>query len=85
MLVIKIDDEVLTFDSKTGGWVSSDEVLATVLNGMLPDDLGSPQTTFSEGGNEGTILRHLQTIWTDLKVVAFEPEPPPDDEPGVIY
>ena len=33
MLVIKIRDEVLSFDSRKLEWVSSDEVLASVLNG----------------------------------------------------
>ena len=84
MLVIKIRDEVLTFNP-AGEWVSSDEVLAAVLNSMIPDEFGNPSVVFSEGGNEGLILGHLQTIWPELEVVAFEPEPPPPERSGIRY
>ena len=86
MLVIKIDGEVLTFDPEKVEWVSSDEVLASVLNGMIPyDDISGVHTPFLEGGKEGVVLDHLKTIWPELKVVVFEPEPPPPDIPGVVY
>ena len=81
MLVIKIRDEVLTFNP-AGEWVSSDEVLAAVLNSMIPDEFGHPSVVFSEGGNEGLVLDHLKTIWPELEVVAFEPEPQPEEVPG---
>ncbi len=85
MLVIKINDEVLTFDLYELGWVGSDEALASVLNGMLPEEIGSPQMAFSTEGTEGAVLRYLQKIWPELKVVVFEPEPPPPEIPGVVY
>ncbi len=84
MLVIKIRDEVLTFNP-VGEWVGSDEVLAAVLNTMIPDEFGNPAIVFSEGGNEGLVLNHLQLIWPELEVVAFEPEPPPPERPGIKY
>lgn len=85
MLVIKINDEVLTFDLRKLEWVSSDEVLASVLNGMLPEEIGSPQMAFFTEGTEGAVLHYLQKIWPELKVVVFEPEPPPPDIPGIVY
>ena len=87
MLVIKRNDEVLTFDLYELEWVSSDEALASVLNGMLPEEIGSPQMDFSNDGTEGSVLRYLQKIWPEdeLKVVVFEPEPPPPEIPGVLY
>ena len=85
MLVIKIRDEVLSFDSRKLEWVSSDEVLASVLNGMLPEEIGSPQMAFSTEGTEGAVLHYLQKIWPELKVVVFDPEPSPPDIPGIVY
>ena len=85
MLVIKIRDEVLTFDLRKLEWVGSDEVLVSVLNGMLPNGIGSPQMAFSNDGTEGSVLHYLQKIWPELKVVMFEPEPPPPDRHGVLY
>ncbi len=85
MLVIKIRDEVITFNP-VGEWVSSDnKALAATLNAMFPDDYGNPAIVFSEGGNEGLVLDHLQLIWPDLKVVVFEPEPPPPERSGIRY
>ena len=84
MLVIKIRDEVLTFNP-VGEWVSSNEVLAAALNVMIPDEFGNPAIVFSEGGNEGLVLNHLRLIWPELEVLVFEPEPPPPDIPGVVY
>ncbi len=85
MLVIKVCDEVLIF-GPDGEWVSSDnKVLADTLNAMFLDDYGNPAIVFSEGGNEGLILRHLQTIWPELEVLVFEPEPPPPERPGILY
>ena len=86
MLVIKIRDEVLSFDSRKLEWVSSDEVLASVLNGMIPyDDISGVEMAFVNRGVEGAVLDHLKTIWPELKVVVFEPEPPPPQIPGVLY
>ncbi len=84
VLVIKIRDEVITFNP-VGEWVSSDKVLADALNVMIPEDYGNPAIVFSEGGNEGLVLDHLQLIWPELKVVVFEPEPPPPERPGILY
>ncbi len=53
MLVIKKNDEVLTFDLYELEWVSSDEAPASVLNGMLPAEIGRPQMAFSNEGTEG--------------------------------
>ena len=86
MLVIKIDGEVLTFDPEKVEWVSSDEVLASVLNGMIPyDDISGVEMAFVNRGVEGAVLDHFKEIWPELEVVAFKPEPPPEREPGVIY
>ena len=82
MLIIKIDDEVLTFDIAQAKWIGSDEELSSVLKAQLPDNFGSPQMVFSELGLEGSVLEELKRNWPQLKVVVFEPEP---DEPGVIY
>ena len=38
MLVIKIRDEVITFNP-VGEWVSSDKALAATLNAMIPEGL----------------------------------------------
>ena len=84
MLIIKIGDEVQTFNLETAKWVGSDEVLSATLNSMLPRDFGSPQLVFSELGEEGTVLERVKIGWPNLRVIVFEPEPPPD-EPGVIY
>ncbi len=86
MLVIKIDDEVFSFDLRKLEWVGSDEVLASVLNGMIPyDEISGVEMAFVNRGVEGAVLDHFKEIWSDLKVVAFEPEPPPVREPGVDY
>ncbi len=84
MLVIKIDGEVLTFNP-VGEWESSDKVLAATLNAMIPEGFGNPSVVFSEGGNEGLVLDDLKEIWPELEVVAFEPEPPPPERPGILY
>lgn len=84
MLVIKIRDEVLTFDP-VGEWVSSDKVLAATLNAMIPEEFGSPHAVFFDDGNEGLVLRHLQTIWPELEVVVFDPEPAPPEIPSILY
>ena len=86
MLVIKISCEVLTFDPEKVEWVSSDEVLASVLNGMTPyDEIGGVEMAFVDGGVEGVVLDYLKQIWPELEVLVFKPEPPPEKEPGVIY
>ena len=86
MLVIKIDDEVLTFDLRELRWVGSDEVLASVLNGMIPtDEIDDPAIVFADKGIEAVVLERLKEIWPELKVVVFEPEPPPPQIPGVLY
>ncbi len=86
MLIIKIEDEVLTYDRKRGRWVCSDRVLEAVVNNMLPVDRTSPSVKFSEGGTEGFVLRHMEEIWEDdLEVIAFEPVQPPPAEEGVVY
>ena len=85
MLVIKILDEVLTFDLMRLKWVGSDEVLASVLNGMLPEDQFGVHAPFLEGGVEKLVLDYTERIWPELEVLAFEPEPPPPDIPGVVY
>ena len=86
MLIIKIKDEVLTFDLRELRWVGSDEVLASVLNGMIPtDEIDNPAIVFADKGIEAVVLEHLKEIWPELEVVAFKPEPPPEREPGVIY
>ena len=86
MLVIKIRDEVVTFDLKELKWVGSDEVLVSVLNGMIPyDEIGGVEMAFVNRGVEGAVLDHFKEIWPELEVVAFKPEPPPEIEPGVDY
>ncbi len=87
MLVIKIKDEVLTYDRKKGRWVCSDRVLEQVVNNMLPDRHMTNSVIFmEEGGSEGFVLRHMEAIWGDtLKVIAFEPVQPPPAEEGLIY
>ena len=85
MLVIKIRGEVVTFDIKKLEWVGSDEVLVGVLNNMLPEDQYGVHTPFLEGGVEKLVLDYTEKVWPELKVVVFEPEPPPPDIPGVLY
>ena len=86
MLVIKISGEVLTFDPEKVEWVSSDEVLASVLNGMTPyDEIGGVEMAFVDGGVEGVVLDYLKQIWPELEVLVFEPEPPPPERPGILY
>ena len=61
MLIIKIGDEVLTYNRRRGKWVCSDRVLEAVVNGMLPPMHLSPTVIFiEEGGPEGYVLRHMQ-------------------------
>ena len=86
MLIIKIEDEVLTYDLKRGRWVCTDRVLEAVANNMLPDTHMTNSVIFSKNGAEHFVLKHMEAIWGDsLKVIAFEPVQPPPAEEGVVY
>ena len=86
MLIIKIKDEVLTYDLKRGRWVCSDRVLEQVVNNMLPDRHMTNSVIFSKNGAEHFVLKHMEETWGDtLKVIAFEPVQPPPAEEGVVY
>ena len=54
--------------------MASDEVLASVLNGMLPEDQFGVHAPFLEGGVEKLVLDYTERIWPELEVLAFEPE-----------
>ena len=86
MLVIKIEDEVLTYDLRRGRWACSDRVLEAVANNTLPDERLSPSAIFSKNGVEWMVLKHMEEIWDDdLEVIAFDPVQPPPAEEGVVY
>lgn len=53
MLIIKIGDEVQTFNLETAKWVGSDELLSATLNSMLPRDFGSPKSSLFGAGSRG--------------------------------
>lgn len=53
MLVIKIRDEVLTFNSPEGKWVSSNKLLAATPNALIPEDFESHHAVFFDDGSEG--------------------------------
>ena len=55
MLQIRIDGELLTFNQYEKEWEGEGEVLASVINRMLPDEIGRPLLTFSELGNESLL------------------------------
>ncbi len=87
MLVIKIEDEVLTYNRRQSKWVCSDRVLEAVANNMLPEGRMSHEVIFmEEGGTEGFVLRYMEKIWDDdLEVIAYDPDPPPESEEGIVY
>ena len=87
MLIIKIGGEVLTYNMRQGKWVCSDRVLEQVCNNMLPEGRMSHGVIFiEEGGPEGFVLRYMEEIWDDdLEVIAYDPDPPPESEEGIVY
>ena len=86
MLIIKIKDEVLTYDLKKGRWFCSDRVLEAVANNMLPEGRMTNSVIFSKNGAEHFVLKHMEEAWGDtLKVIAFEPVQPPPAEEGLVY
>ncbi len=76
-----------TWTFNIGVWISTDKRFAEMLNSLLPeDDELSPSVPFRTGGMDKLVLDKVKAVFGKaLKVIAFVPDPAPEEQEGVVY
>lgn len=87
MIMIEHKGLQATWTFTIGKWISTDKTFAKMLNESMPDeDDISPSMPFRVGGLDKIVLDGAKKMFGKvLNVVAFVPEPVPEEIEGIVY